>query len=844
MAPSSRHMSRSASQHVNLHCLQCDNQIGIFDNEWIRLTSSYVRPVHPGTHLGTEIATSKTQVVPEGVTQRALEGCTLAEVFCTRCSAVVGQYCKAVPATARRNMLNQYLYKLSRTCLKSSESNQPVDPVFGYGGDAIRATAKPNTTLRGGLIGTPQCSDTPFHREETPPRLQPMAESSWGTSSRVSLQNSREIPQDSIVLQLAMQDAHLKSQGGRIANQEARALEHDAQLRAISSVLDTFRDTLEEIKISIGELKSQTYVPRLDKPTQIDFVGTLHKMISTMKTAQSNAQELEELRAENAAFKAKWDIVQSAMNTATRQPSSGSLYEISHGNTLGKRKRDSDVLKLSAMVPSDGAMQDRSQYSEDFSSSAQMPTPQSSSHSDRQSAHDSNSSRTSTPEQGQARLNSHKMPQCSNEHAIKDNMLPTMVPSRRNLRNRLPSDHSRDIETSSSVVRSTPVENVGAVAKATGMISDVQETQGLPTSELGQASLRSSARADDCEESVLAERATGSMNDEAQPPEDEDANSLDDSGQLPDNNGEPPMDIDPVDASELQSSMRETDEFGDDDRDRSSNFHTLADRATAKNMAASLEASSADEGSTQSAPAGRTRSKTKVQQSSRRKPDFITDRRSIAPEPAALRRILPRRIGAHQRPQFEHATPESIEQDLRNSGKPKGQRRLKPHIQTTTKILHNELKELGLEDWIEKDKDTPEYKKAVEEARSRKREQTRLATLASRGISLPGASTDDEQPESGPTLEEAFDQAAEALADANDEQSESAPSLKESFVQATEALVDVDNGQAGGTLVLSASWAAARKAKGIGLRKTKREQRAEEIRRRDLLAKAAMDMND
>ncbi|EXJ67367.1 uncharacterized protein A1O5_09380 [Cladophialophora psammophila CBS 110553] len=614
-----------------------------------------------------------------------------------------------------------------------------------------------------------------------------------------------------------MQDAYLKSQGERIANQETRALEHDAQLRAISSVLDTFRATLEEIKISIGELKSQTSVPRLDKPTHIDFIGTLQKTISTMKTAQSNAQELEELRAENAALKAKWDIVQSAMNTATRQPSSGSLYKVSHGNTLRKRKRDSDVPKPSATVPSDGAMQNRSQYSEDFSSSAQMPTPQSSSHSDR---HDSNSSRTSTPEQGQAGFNSHRMPQCSNEHTSEDHVLPPMAPSQRNLRNRLPSNHTRDIETASSAVHSTPVANVGTVAKATAMISDVQETQQLLSSGLVEGSLRSSGQADECEELVLAERATGSMNDEAQPQKDEDANSLDDSGQLPDNNDEPQMDIDLVDASELQSSTRETDEFGGDDQDRSSNsFDTLADGAASKNVAASLEASSADDGSTQSAPAGRTRSKTKVP-SSQRNPDFIImDRRSIAPEPAALRRILPRRIGAHQRPQFEHATPESIKQNLRNSGKAKGQRQLKPHIQTTTKILHNELKELGLEDWIEKDKDTPEYKKAVEEARGRKREQTRLATLASRGISLPGASTDDEQPET-------------------------APSLKEPFVQPPKALVDVDNEQAGGRPVLSASGVAARKAKGMDLRKTKREQRAEEIRRRDLLAKAAMDMND
>lgn len=104
MLSSSRRVSQAPSPHVNLHCTQCDSQIGIFDNEWTRLTSSYVRPAHPGTHFGTEIA-NKTQVVPDGVAQRALEGCTLAEVFCTKCSAAVGQYCKAAPAPEQRRLV-------------------------------------------------------------------------------------------------------------------------------------------------------------------------------------------------------------------------------------------------------------------------------------------------------------------------------------------------------------------------------------------------------------------------------------------------------------------------------------------------------------------------------------------------------------------------------------------------------------------------------------------------------------------------------------------------------------------------------------------------------------------
>lgn len=105
MASSSHGDPQALPPAVNLHCLQCDAQIGAFDNnEWIRLTSSYVRSARPGTHLATEVA-KRTQVVPDGVPHRAVEGCTLAEVFCMNCSATVGQYCISAPTPAQRHLV-------------------------------------------------------------------------------------------------------------------------------------------------------------------------------------------------------------------------------------------------------------------------------------------------------------------------------------------------------------------------------------------------------------------------------------------------------------------------------------------------------------------------------------------------------------------------------------------------------------------------------------------------------------------------------------------------------------------------------------------------------------------
>ncbi|KIY03567.1 uncharacterized protein Z520_00258 [Fonsecaea multimorphosa CBS 102226] len=828
MAPPSRRMSQSASPHVNLHCLQCDSQIGIFDNEWTRLTSSYVRPVHPGTHFGTEVATNKTQVVPEGVTQRSLEGCSLAEVFCTKCSAAVGQYCKAAPAAAQRNMLNQYLYKLSRTYLKSSETNKRVDPVFGYAGDAVKSTPRPNAILGASLAASARYSHTPSTRDETPANLRPVTESQRRSSAHISLQNSQETtpsrtaadtePQDSIVLQHTIQGAQLKTQAGRMTDQEARTLEHDTQIRAISSVLETFRETLDEIKTSIEELKSQISPPRLDKPTQIDFAGGIHTTIMTLKSAQANAQELEELRAENAALRAKWDIVQSAMLSATGQPTPSSSFEVPRSSSLGKRKRDSDIPRSRSMVPSVAAIQTRSSYLEAVSSSTQMPTPQSSNHSDRQSADDATSSRISTPEQGLGSLNSHNIPNHGDQYMTQNNDSSESSSLRRSLRNCLPPDHDQHTDTASSAVRPNSLGTPEVDTQATSMALNVHETQQQPMTGLVEDSLQSSSQGDESQESMLVGTVPGSQNDEAQPQEIKEAAGREDNGRLLDSNEELPMDVDPLETSEIQSSIGKTVEAGDDNQSRSStSLDVDGDGTTSLDTEPFSEASYVDDASDHSVPARRTRSKKKVK-STRSKTDCIIDSRSVAPEPAAVRRVLPRRIVANQQPRFEHSTPESIEQELKELDGPKRPRQPKPHIHTTTKILNKELKELGLEDWIERDKDDPEYKRVVEEARERKREQMRLAALAKSGINLPGA---DERTESAPTLEDAFHQAADALGVVNYEENGGKPFR-----------------------VVSASQAAAKRALGTGERRKRREQREEEIRRRDMLAKQAMDMNE
>ena len=96
--------SQAPPPNVNLYCSHCDSQIGIFDNEWIRLTSSYARARDSGTHFGIETG-KKIKTVPQGQAQKAAEGCGMSEVFCIKCSSLIAQYCRAAPAGEKQQLM-------------------------------------------------------------------------------------------------------------------------------------------------------------------------------------------------------------------------------------------------------------------------------------------------------------------------------------------------------------------------------------------------------------------------------------------------------------------------------------------------------------------------------------------------------------------------------------------------------------------------------------------------------------------------------------------------------------------------------------------------------------------
>jgi hypothetical protein len=209
--------------------------------------------------------------------------------------------------------------------------------------------------------------------------------------------------------------------------------------------------------------------------------------------------------------------------------------------------------------------------------------------------------------------------------------------------------------------------------------------------------------------------------------------------------------------------------------------------------------------------------------------DREADSRSLAPEPSAAPRLLRRRWTKET---FDVTTPESLEQTMQR--KQAGQR--KPRVQSGAKILHKELRELGLEEWIDRDKkNNPEYRKVVTEARKRHREKVRLETLARCGVTAEGV--EPPAPSPGELRQPNVDP------------------LDHLFHAATKVVLESSGGYLGGSDSVEPSASGALQQTALSEipnqpsqdragRVNRRKQKLDEIQRRDQLAKEAMDMMD
>lgn len=111
---------------TTLFCAKCDAYIGAFKNEWRHVTTSYALPTRPGEHLEPTVE-DKTRTVPNGTSQKAAEGCEMANVLCSTCSATIGQFCVKVQRRDQQYLLNCYLYKLTKVYLMDHKSKKEQD---------------------------------------------------------------------------------------------------------------------------------------------------------------------------------------------------------------------------------------------------------------------------------------------------------------------------------------------------------------------------------------------------------------------------------------------------------------------------------------------------------------------------------------------------------------------------------------------------------------------------------------------------------------------------------------------------------------------------------------------
>ncbi|KEF54321.1 uncharacterized protein A1O9_09487 [Exophiala aquamarina CBS 119918] len=337
MAATVRRQSRPPPVFVNLYCSQCDNHLGIFENEWARLTSSYMRPTLPGQHFASEIA-QKTQIVPNGVVGQAAEGCTMAEVFCKKCSVAVAQYCKAAPRPDQGKLVNQYFYKSSRTYLRTSDNKSRVDPIFGFSGDLKQISSRFSVPPRPKLFSVHRWPQTPSRSEYTPSRVQPSPQLHLQSrESSLFHTQTRAQPEESLALRLAAQEERLRRQEEKMAAQDQRNQEQEARVQAVYGKLDDFREILEDYKVKFEEIQAQAKIVTTSSQ-QLDqslFVSNLEHLIAMSKNAGSISGEIERLRAENQALKIKLDAIKS--------PAGLTSAEMEGSHALGKRKRTSDV---------------------------------------------------------------------------------------------------------------------------------------------------------------------------------------------------------------------------------------------------------------------------------------------------------------------------------------------------------------------------------------------------------------------------------------------------------------------------------------------------------------------
>ncbi|KAI1622654.1 hypothetical protein EDD37DRAFT_635551 [Exophiala viscosa] len=792
MTSSSRRVSQIPAPNVNLFCTQCDIQIGVFTNEWTRLTSTYVYATHVGKHFGTEVA-NKTQVVPNGVLQKAVEGCTTAEVFCKNCSAGVGQYCKAAPTAEQRRLIDQYFYKLSKTYLKDNATNTISDPIFGFSGNIVRNTSRSSVAPRQSLPSLPRWSETPMHNDDMPSASQSISESQSRSHQPSPLQTA-SYPDPSAGMQLEVYESKLKMQDDKIAVQEQTLRQQDTQIRLLTSLLETLQSTVEDLKMSMREIQSQHTGEHYDARQNA-------AMRKDIRRSRANTAEVERILAQNDAMKAQLEGLDSATEGLT-----GSSK---HASMLGKRKRYDDTARSGASKSNRSAVHGLPSF-QGASSFIQIPTPRSSNPSDSQSQSASTSSRDLTPDE---------QPNVAPQQSFQPDDEPQQHLD--SLENSVPQQGEGD----SSIQDAEDALEVKETAQSSaGDESAISAMEHLPGSRQSEDTFLPGSTPITYEKPSFNNDDDGEHIDAPQAESDMDMQTEIDTARAI-----------PARFESISSPPADNVEFSDEEQEEVTSKRSHGSRKTHnREEPIVVRTVTGEEPSHQPEP--RTRRQTRRSSAAARATETAKKGRDAAPEPATFARVIPRRL---EKDGFARVvTPASVEATMRGH-KPKA-------LQPVTQILFKELDELGLQEWKHKDRKCAEYRKVVGEARKRKREENKLAKLVNSGADVDVAAATAGRPDlpspsdliqrSLGTLDDAFQAATAALLDGSTGQLKATRAVPLPGHNTFSVRVSNDQPTANDVMDESVSSEDSKLAR--------RRQREAEIRRRDQLAMEAMDMSD
>ncbi|RMZ86512.1 hypothetical protein DV736_g6260, partial [Chaetothyriales sp. CBS 134916] len=331
---------------VRLICAQCDTRLGTFENEWIRLTSSYARPKQPGRHFMTEIG-NRVQQVPTGASQKAAEGCGMAEVFCKVCSCLVGQYCKTAPNQEKQGLVNNYFYKFSKTYLIDADSLESAEPVFTYGGDLAMAYLSAPPPPRSSMPTRTRSRDLQSRRSlDQHPRAQSRERAFL--PERLSPVERRRVSEHQLG-GFSQSDSSLERLGAQQKGEENGVVnDQQKQITALSNQIDSLKSTVHDLSSLVHKICAERQEPGVQMSTP---THSATKNRTPSKNSQAQSDELQRLRMENEQLRQRFAMIESVM---------GVKPDIRRGLGQWQGSRPSNGLPSEDQLPTPSASQQSS----------------------------------------------------------------------------------------------------------------------------------------------------------------------------------------------------------------------------------------------------------------------------------------------------------------------------------------------------------------------------------------------------------------------------------------------------------------------------------------------------